>query len=166
MSLKDFIRNKKQQINSHWLIDNLDEEILITKKKLLQFCIKDDEHLFISKISNAKIPFETLNRHDKRLLKDKAVVKELLETSKSEWYLMKTKNFKKALFFVGGSCLTRDFKKYYTDLEDIVRQYIILQIENEESLLKEVDLISRTSEYVLNKYDHICESKLRKILDK
>lgn len=154
MSLKDWIENKIT--NSHWLL-NIDESVIVTRDLLAEFGISEDEHCFVAKLQRLRLPVETLGRLDRRLENFDHILKEMREKpGKKQWYLMKSKNFKRALLLLGTTRVQNDLKKYYTDLEDCVRDYVI----KEKKIKRDKDLVDNAVKEAMVKFAEIMDQKI------
>lgn len=139
-----------------WFLD-LKEYTIITKDILDMFEYNEDEIVFVEKLKRLKIPFDTINKMDKRMWMYNNVNTELkLKPNKNQWHIIKTKNLKKGLFLTGGTRMNSELRKYYLDLEDVFRNYISKSNDNK----KVYEIVDIAIEKALKRYTQIIDDKI------
>lgn len=154
-TLKEMIKDGLPKCS--WCFMFLHDFIVITKDVLDEFGLNEEEPTFVSKVQKLKIPIEAISHVDKRLFLYNDTTKEMRsKPNKKVWHIMRTKNFKKVLFSLSGTRLGCDLKKYYSELEDVVRLFLNQEnnIKTERAYFE--DLIN----HALLKYTKIIDEKI------
>lgn len=145
---------------SDWMLD-LHEYTVITRGILDKFGLNEDEPTFSIKIKRLRLPYEEISSRDKRLFLFNDVTKEMENKPyKKQWILMTTRNFKKALFLIGGTRLHSDLRNFYLDLENVVRKHLLI----EQEYMSKKSTEESSIENALEKFTKIIDDKLIKQL--